>query len=58
MHIAKESCDVNFLNRFFEKAFDNTDISKIESFVNLIQSQEQEKVVVKIKWKGLYYLAK
>ena len=36
---------------FFEKAFDNSDIRKIESFVNLIQSQEQEKVVVKIKGK-------
>ena len=50
-HIAKESSDVNFLNRLFDKAFNNTDISKIEVFVNLIQSQEQEKVVVKIKGK-------
>ena len=50
-HIAKESSDVNFLNRLFEKAFNNTNISKIEAFVNLIQSQEQQKVVVKIKGK-------
>ena len=50
-HNAKESSDVNFINRLFEKAFSNTDISKIEAFVNLIQSQEQEKVVVKIKGK-------
>ena len=48
-HIAKERSDVNFLNRFFEKAFSNTDISKIEAFANLIQSQEQDKVVMKIK---------
>ena len=48
-HIAKERSDVNFLNRFFEKAFSNTDISKIEAFSNLIQSQEQDKVVMKIK---------
>ena len=45
-HIAKESSDVKFLNTLFEKAFNNTDIRKIEAFVNLIQSQEQEKVVV------------
>ena len=32
-HIAKESSDFNFLNRLFEKAFSNTDISKIEAFV-------------------------
>ena len=50
-HIAKESSDVNFLNKLFEKAFRNNDISKIEAFVNLIQSQEQQKVVVKIKGK-------
>ena len=50
-HIAKERSDVNFLNKLFEKAFNNTDISKIEAFVNLIQSQEQKKVVVKIKGK-------
>ena len=50
LDIAKESSDVNFLNRF-EKSFNNTDISKIEAFVNLIQSQEQEKVIVKIKGK-------
>ena len=49
--IAKESSDVNFLNKFFEKAFNNTDISKIEAFVNLIQSQEQEEIVMKIKGK-------
>ena len=50
-HIAKESSDVNFLNRLFEKAFSNIDMSKIEAFVSLIQSQEQEKVVAKIKEK-------
>ena len=50
-HIAKESSDVNFLNRLLEKAFNNTDISKIEAFFNLIQSQEQQKVVEKIKGK-------
>ena len=44
-HIAKESSNVSFLNTLFEKAFNNSDISKIEAFVNLIQSQEQEKVV-------------
>ena len=35
----------------FEKTFNNTHISKIDAFVNLIQSQEQEKVVVKLKGK-------
>ena len=40
------------LNKLFEKGFNNTDISKREAFVNLIQSQEQEKVVVKTKGKG------
>ena len=48
-HIAKERSDVNFLNKLFEKAF--TDIIKIEAFVNLIQSQEQKKVVARIKGK-------
>ena len=47
-HVTKESSDVNFLNRLFEKQFGDTDISKTEAFVNLIQSQKQEKVVV---WK-------
>ena len=37
IHIAKESSDAN-VNKLFEKAFNNTDISKIETFVNLIQS--------------------
>ena len=50
-HISKESSDVNFLNKLFEKTFNNTDISKIEVFAYLIQSQEQEKVVVKLKGK-------
>ena len=50
-NIVKESSDVSFLNRLFGKAFGDTDISKIEKLLNLIQSQEQEKVVVKIKGK-------
>ena len=50
-HIAKKSSDDNFLNRLFEKAFSNTDNRKIEAFVSLIRSQEQDKVVVKIKGK-------
>ena len=50
-HIAKESSAANLLNKLFEKAFNNTDISKIEAFFNLTQSQEQEKAVVKIKGK-------
>ena len=50
-HISKESSDVNFFNKLFEKTFNNTHISKIDAFVNLIQSQEQEKVVVKLKGK-------
>ena len=48
-HIAKESSAANY--KLFEKAFNNTDISKIEAFFNLTQSQEQEKAVVKIKAK-------
>ena len=55
-HIAKESSDVNFLNRLFEKTFSDTDIGKIEAFFNLIQSPEQEKVVVKIKGKDCIIL--
>ena len=51
IHIAKESRVVSFRNRSFEKAFSGTDISKIEVFVNLIQSHEQEKVVGKTKGK-------
>ena len=39
-HIATENSDVNFLHRFFEKAFSNADINKTETFVNLIQYQE------------------
>ena len=50
-YIAKASSAANLLNKLFEKAFNNTDISKIEAFFNLIQSQEQEKAVVKIKGK-------
>ena len=50
-HTARESSVLNFLNKWFAKIFNNTDISKIEAFVNFIQSQEQEKVVVKIKRK-------
>ena len=46
-HTAKESSDVNFLKRLFEKAFGDTDVSNVEGFANLIQSQEQEKIVVK-----------
>ena len=55
-HIAKESSDVNLLNKLFEKTFSNTDSGKIEAFVNLIQPQEQEKVVVKIKRKDCIIL--
>ena len=50
-NIVKESSDASFLNRLFGKAFSDTDISKIEKLLNLVQSQEQEKVVVKIKGK-------
>ena len=42
-HIAKESSDVNFLKRLFEKAINNTDISKIESFVNLFSLKNKRK---------------
>ena len=45
--IAKESSGVNFLKRLFEKAFSDNNISKIEAFVNLIQSQEQVKMTGK-----------
>lgn len=45
--IAKESSGVNFLKRLFEKAFSDADISKIEAFANLIQSQEQQKITGK-----------
>ena len=54
-YIAKESSDNNFLNSLFEKAFSNADISKIEAFFSLIQSQE-EKVVAEVEGKNCIML--
>ena len=41
--IAKESSGVNFLNKLFEKAFNNTDISNIEAFVVLFSLKNKRK---------------
>ena len=42
-HIEKESSGVNFLNKLFEKAFNNTDISNIEAFAVLFSLKNKRK---------------
>ena len=59
-HTAKESSDFNFLNKLFEKAFNNTDISKIEAFV-ICQSYSFSRTRERScenKGKGLHYFTR